>query len=195
VTALDLANLRRLADVYEIERVLRLYCRAIDRGDVELLRSLYHPDATESHGFFEGSGHDFAAFITRTMPVNTTYGVHMVGNAIVDVDEDMAVSECVYSAYYRVKGEKRNLAAFFGPSYATAAEAAGRLDVEHEYVSGGRYLDRFERRDDIWRISARAVTSEWSQCAPISSVTEGIGHPFALQARRDASDPVYVNVL
>lgn len=40
--------------------------------------------------------------------------------------------------------------------------AAGtRPDLRHT-LEGGRYVDRFEHRDDAWRISARRLVVEWT---------------------------------
>lgn len=44
-----LETLMACADRAAIENVLGTYCRAIDRLDLELLRSVYHPDAVDDH--------------------------------------------------------------------------------------------------------------------------------------------------
>ncbi len=50
------AALRLMLDKQEIHEVMMRYCRAIDRMDEELLRSVYHPDAIDNHGLFNGAG-------------------------------------------------------------------------------------------------------------------------------------------
>ena len=52
-----------LMDKWEIEKVLARYCRAIDRTDMELLKSVYHPDGIDNHGVFTGNAMEFAEFI------------------------------------------------------------------------------------------------------------------------------------
>ena len=47
-------DVRKLLDKQEIYEVLCRYCRALDRGDEKLLRSVYHPDAIDHHGIFDG---------------------------------------------------------------------------------------------------------------------------------------------
>ena len=42
----------------EITDVLHRYCRAVDRRDPDLLRSVYHPDATDDHGVYAGRSTD-----------------------------------------------------------------------------------------------------------------------------------------
>ena len=39
-----------------LQQLVNAYCRAVDRADYEALRSLYHPDATDSHGSFSTGG-------------------------------------------------------------------------------------------------------------------------------------------
>jgi hypothetical protein len=34
----------------ELAQLVTAYCRAVDRADYDTLRSLYHPQATDSHG-------------------------------------------------------------------------------------------------------------------------------------------------
>lgn len=178
-------------DRQEIERVLRTYCRAIDRLDLELLKSVYHPDATDAHGSFDGNAHEFAEFMIARISAITTYGFHTITNSIIDIDGDQAVSESSYYGYHRVPGGLKAISAYFGESYAADAQRDGTIDQEHEYICGGRYLDRFERREGVWRIAKRVITNEWSQCQPTSHVLEGSRADYNLPGARDRSDPVY----
>src|SRR5438128_5339724 len=41
-------KLRDLIDKAEIREVIERYCRAFDRADADLLRTVYHPDAIDS---------------------------------------------------------------------------------------------------------------------------------------------------
>lgn len=188
----DLERRLQLAlDRQEIERVLYTYCRAIDRLDLELLRSVYHPDAIDYHGSFEGNAHEFAEFIIDRIRRQTTYGFHTVTNPIIEIDGDRAICESAYMGYHRVPGGWESVSAFFGEAYATEAEREGTLDQEHEYLCGGRYLDRFERRDGVWRIWRRRITNEWNQCRPSTHLLDGGRKHYDLPGARDRTDPVY----
>jgi hypothetical protein len=48
-------DLQVLVAEAEIGRVIARYCRAIDRMDEGLLRSCYHPGATDEHGVVPGT--------------------------------------------------------------------------------------------------------------------------------------------
>jgi hypothetical protein len=54
--------------------------------------------------------------------------------------------------------------------------------------SWGRYVDRFERREDEWRVARRVVTLEGSSA---SLAIGGIRNGAANWGRRDRSDPLY----
>ena len=43
------------------------------------------------------------------------------------------------------------------------ADADGAL---MQAINGTRYIDRFERRDDVWRIAERRNLSVWNHVAP-----------------------------
>ena len=55
---------------------------------------------------------------------------------------------------------------------------------------GGRYLDRLERRDGVWRISLRRCTIEWAHNADGSFVGSGAFQGF-LKGTWDTSDLSY----
>ena len=60
-----------------------------------------------------------------------------------------------------------------GESVATPAPVASGggvvvADAPTVRLGGGRYIDRLERRDSVWRIAVRQATIEW-RCGPAST--------------------------
>jgi hypothetical protein len=53
---------------------------------------------------------------------------------------------------------------------------------------GGRYVDRFERRDGEWKIADRVVVHEWSTLEPLTAAFPG---QRFVQGRRDGDDVSY----
>ena len=126
-----------------VELVYRL-ARAIDRCDETLLRSLFHPDATDDHGVFHGTAAGFADWV---MPVlrGMKRTQHCIANVLIEVSGDMA----------------------FGESYFTAHHALPNPEGPDTYmVAAGRYLDRFERRNGQWRFAHRQACYDWNAQAP-----------------------------
>jgi hypothetical protein len=189
-------KLQAVIDRQEIEQILKLYCRAIDRVDVALLKSIYHPDATDDHGAFSGNAHEFADYITTSMRASIIDGMHTVTHCTIDVDGNFATSEAYYWAYQLVPGGAENVRAFFGDTYADAQEAAGTTAQNHDYYCGGRYIDLFEKRAGVWKILRRKITNEWNDIRPNARITaEGHVAHFNLPGRRDRQDPVYLNTV
>jgi hypothetical protein len=188
------SRLKLALDRQEIEHVLKLYCRAIDRCDMELLKSIYHPDGTDDHGSFSGNAMEFAEFIIPALRAGITDGMHTVTHCTIDVDGDFATSESYYWAYQRAHGGEEAVTAFFGPDYAARCKAEGTLDACHDYYCGGRYIDLFERRGGEWKILRRKITNEWNDIRPSTRITDQGGvAAFNLPGSRDRTDPVYLN--
>jgi hypothetical protein len=152
----------------EIHSVLMRYCRAVDRGDVELLRSVYHAGATDHHGTFHGPGHDFAPYIVSKMDPVDLEGQHHITNILIDLDGDSAKVESYFLAVHPyLDGEQRSVLGLIG----------------------GRYLDDFARIDQRWAIAERRVVLDWSRERLDGPEWPGaIAYPQA--ARRDA-DPSF----
>ena len=138
------AELRRQKDKDEIRDVLYTYCRGIDRLDEALVRSVYHPGASDDHGPFSGTAEEFAAWVIPVLQRDFSATMHTLGNILIELDGDAAHVESYFHAYHRVP------------------RPAGDRDL----LVGGRYLDRFERRAGVWKISARTVVLEWSRSEP-----------------------------
>jgi hypothetical protein len=123
-----------LLDERAIHELLTRYSRGVDRCDEELLRSCYHPDATDDHGWYKGLGTDFAREVVARHK-GGPHTQHAISNVRLDVRGDVA----------------------YGETYVTLRTTG----PDGELVSGfGRYIDRFERRGGEWRIADRKVTLE-----------------------------------
>jgi len=150
-----------------IRQVVLRYCRGIDRMDRELVRSCYHPDATDSHGTFSGGVEEFLTWVWRILD-RYTLTMHYVANQLVEAHgSDRARCESYGMAVHRTDG----------------GEARGNL------TTGFRFVDDFERRGGEWRIVRRLATTEWVRVeheADRWPIPAGM-----LTGRRDRSDPVY----
>jgi hypothetical protein len=152
----------------EIHSVLMRYCRAVDRGDVELLRSVYHDQALDHHGGFHGLGYDFAPYIVSKMDAVDLNGQHHITNVLIELDGDTAKVESYFFAVHPyLQDEER---AVLG-------------------LIGGRYLDDFARIDQRWAIARREVILDWSRERLDGTDWPGaVAYPKA--ARRD-DDPSF----
>jgi hypothetical protein len=84
----------------EIHDVLMRYCRAVDRLDEELLRSVYFPDAWDDHGLFSGTRDDLIAWVIPFLRDNFTTSIHAIHNLLIEVNGDAAFSEAYFTGYY-----------------------------------------------------------------------------------------------
>jgi len=126
----------------EIQDLLVRYCRGIDRADVGLVKSVYHPGATDNHGVFNGDAADFAEFAVTLLKSAYHCTQHQLSNMIIDVDGDTACAETYFVAYHAYRDNDSG--------------------IDRLALFGGRYADRLEKRDGCWGIVARTVIHDWS---------------------------------
>lgn len=160
-------------DQDEIRDCLTRYCRGMDRWDRELAKSAYHDDAVDDHVGFAGPVDEFFdwAFGYHSGQVRHQ---HFISNISIDLDGDVAHTE----TYYLFVG--------------TPIEEGAPLTV-----TGGRYVDRFERRDGRWAIAARACLPEWMTELP-SLMGSAAAMAFVAQTgtvARDTTDSSYARPL
>ncbi len=135
----------------EIRSVLALYCRGIDRVDLELVRACFHPDATDDHGRYQGGVDGLIDWLAPTL-ARFDRTMHFLGTCNIEVRGDVAAVETYAVAYHR------------------GTNPAGLLA---DHVIGLRYLDRFERRAAApgdaaaWRIAQRTCALEWRRDDPV----------------------------
>jgi hypothetical protein len=82
-----------LVDKQSIYDVVVRYCRGVDRCDEELIRPVYHDGSFDNHGYWRGSGADFAPFVTNRLMTADSATTHSITNALIEVDGDTATSE------------------------------------------------------------------------------------------------------
>ncbi|MFO0449299.1 MAG: nuclear transport factor 2 family protein [Pseudomonadota bacterium] len=183
-------ELREVIDRQKIYDVLTRYCRALDRCDVELMKTVYWEDGFDDHGVFEGNAQEFAEFIVREIQRWFEVTMHSISNVHMELDGDVAHTESYLIAYHRVKGDAQKLADVFGSTYLRRFADGDR--IPHDFVFGGRYVDRLEKRGGVWRIAKRTVVMDWNLNQPTSSLwDEGMFAVLKTYGTRDRSDPVY----
>jgi hypothetical protein len=164
----DQRAIQELLDRQAITDVLHRYCRGCDRADEAALRACFHPDSTHRHGGFEGISQDF---VTLAMGIVRPLRAckHQLGNVMIALHGHSATSECHYLAYQRMP----------------------RTDgTEEDFFTGGRYLDRFERRDGVWRIVRRVGLIDFERFMPPADRTLWEG-PAARRGGKYPDDPLY----
>lgn len=183
---------QEVADRQAIERVLRRYCRGVDRADVETLKSVFHSDAVNEDRGSVTNAHEWVAHVIPTLQAMFAGTMHHITNFDIQLDGDRAVAECYYIAYHELRRDEALLRAFAGDSYVERMRAAGRLDGGHEYIGKGRYFFRFERRDGEWRMTLRIATFEFNELRPMVVGDPGSGlDQMPRRERRGREDPVF----
>jgi ketosteroid isomerase-like protein len=154
-----------LIDRQAIAEVVHRYCRAVDRGDLELLKTVYHPDARDERNGAITLGEGIASAILDPVMSGMLSTNHHIGTQTITVEGNSAAAES-YSTGNHILKDGRRLRSLV------------------------RYIDRFERREGEWRIVRRQMILENSEVAPALEAMEGVP-PTA--ARRDSGDPSYAN--
>jgi hypothetical protein len=162
------ARIDLLLDRQDILDCLTRFSRGIDRFDRALFLSAFHPDAVIAAGEFVGGPIDLYDWASSLHAQGQVATQHDLLNHSCDIDADTAHAE----TYYLFAARNRD---------------------ETNWIAGGRYLDRLDRRDGIWRIAMRTTTIEWSGMVPTMPIPfaevpgiDGNGTPS-----RDTADPSY----
>jgi hypothetical protein len=153
----------------QITDVLYSYARGWDRRDEALIRSCFWPDSTHQHGAFNGKSQDFVTAGWKA--TSTLKGCsHLIANPLVAIQGDKAISECQFLSHHR-RDKKTG-------------------DGEEYWYLKGRYLDRFERRDGVWKIAHRRGLHDWSQTLAPTDEYIAKAAPDAM-SRWKPDDPLY----
>jgi hypothetical protein len=139
--------LAKLTDRQEILDCLTRYSRGLDRHDEGLIASAFHEDALDHHGDFVGDRDELAVWGNALHAHSFDAHQHFLTTHTADIDGDTAHTETYWLAVLRRKESGRSV------------------------MIGGRYVDRLERRDGVWKIVVRRTVME--------SIAEGERPEFA----------------
>ena len=170
-------NVRTLLDREEITEVLHRASRGVDRGDLDMMESCFHPDALDYRGVVNGP-----AANAREALRNITLAVtqHVTTNISIELDGDIANVESYVTAFHHID------------------PAPGC--PERDELLRARYVDRFERRDGAWKIACRITVWDWSGMwlSPqtwFQSMAEAGAETKFIYGRRDRQDAYYTRSL
>ena len=160
-------TLDQLLAKQEITDLVGRYMTGLVRLDRDLLRSTFHDDANTDYGFFQGGPDAFVDMAYNAL-CDHLANHHMIGQVNIEVEGEVAFGEVYFQAFHRivVEGEERDL-----------------------FISG-RYIDRYEKRDDEWKIAFRSEVNDWSRNDP---ATDGYfaQTPDGLRGARFPDDALY----
>lgn len=174
----DAARLQSLLDKQDIVELVYRMARAVDRCDAALMESLFHPDATDDHGMFQGTAKAFVPWVMEVL-ASMKATQHLIGNVLIELDGDRASAETYFVAHHVIAADQGGI---------FLAAKAGEPD--QFMVAGGRYLDRFEKRDGAWKFSHRHAIYDWNAEGPSTDKWDRDalqGWIFGQRGRDDAS--------
>lgn len=162
-------RIQELLDKQSIYEVLITYCRGVDRCDEAAVRSVYHEDSYDDHGYWKGNGIDFAKFVVNRLKAANSATVHSIANAMIKVEGDKAWSE----------------------SQVVATLVRKDTSPTQADVMGARYLDTLSRRSGIWRIDRRTLVLDWYKTETWTENCPPVPLENFSKGKRYPEDPLY----
>jgi SnoaL-like domain len=160
--------LRQLLDKQEITEVLYYYARGVDRSDREALGRVYWPDADDDHIVFRGAGEALIDYLHTAVRGMRT--AHRVTNVLIEFDgATSARVESYVWAYHNMVVD---------------------VGIREDVIFGGRYLDRFEQRQNQWRVASRRLVMDYFQHFP-AATRLGVFGSLDVNGARYPDDPLY----
>ena len=169
------ASVQRLIDRSELEELSGTYMRGLDRRDPDLLRAVFHPDATTHYGAFRGDPEEFVAMAMGALSTHEA-NQHILGQINLWFAADVAGDPV-----RRASGE-----VYFQAFHRVVQGGGERSDV---FICG-RYVDRYECRDGEWRMTHRTEVVDWARTEP--TLDDYLpSRPEVVTGRQDRSDLSY----
>ena len=164
-------ELRALADRQAITAALYTYCRAVDRVDRELGYAIWHEDARVDYGpaIYAGPARGLIDHICDSHLKGLSHS-HQLTNILIAIDGDAAASEAYVNSAMRMR------------------DGDALLQVN----TRGRYLDRWLRCEDGWKITRRLFLCDLSEAR---AVREGPLPQTGAMGAGDASHAVFAGAI
>ena len=134
----------------EIRNLIHGYCRAIDEKDWDTVRGSFMEDAIIYHGPFMGSVDEFMGFVVDVLAKMLVIN-HSVGSIMIKIAGNKAEMHSAFTAFHTISGEVEEL---------VTIKTYGK-DVD--WLVGGKYIDKLEKRAGVWRIIERKGSNDWSK--------------------------------
>lgn len=148
----------RLEDRAAITDVIAAYAHAIDRRRWGMMDHLFHDDARFQFGDVEG---DWRGFVEQARAIIDPCLVtqHQLGQIQFGFDgETTCHTETYMTAMHTI------------PAGYQIAEVFPDRGAIYSAVIAGRYVDRFEKRDNEWRIARRTGLYDWREFREVEGV-------------------------
>jgi hypothetical protein len=162
-------KLEELSDRAEIHDVLMQYSRGLDRLDMDLVRAAFHENAWVEfpEDVYVGPAQGFCDFLAKEMTLFVRTR-HCLGNILIELDGDVAHVETYLTADHEATSYHKWAGAFV--------------------TLWARYIDRFEKRDNVWKIARRTLLIDWMR--KDDSADGWFKLPESQLGRRNGTDPV-----
>ncbi|MEM9033888.1 MAG: nuclear transport factor 2 family protein [Actinomycetota bacterium] len=136
-----------------VDQALATYCRGVDRLDPAIIAEPFHDDALLID--YAPDPVPIGAFAERVVVSlgDRFYATqHRVSNLSVDLLDDGAAR---------------------AEAYVLAFHAEDAKEGRRLHTFNGRYIDRYEERGGVWKISRRHLRVDWSSVTPIDQPMGG----------------------
>ena len=161
-------RIQKMCDRQDIQDCLTRFSRGVDRFDREVFLSAFHVDAEISAGSFVGGPEPLYDWASKMHEQGQVATQHLLLNHSCDIKANIAHTE----TYYLFVGRNKD---------------------DSNWIAGGRYIDRFERRSGTWKIAFRTNVIEWSGVVPTMEIPFGDVTDLIMNglASRNQNDPSY----
>lgn len=139
---------QEILDREAIRDCLMRYARGVDRFDRATILSAFHPDFVDEHGKFVGTREEFVDWALDQHSKTHLSTQHFLMNHRCELAGDVAHTE----SYFMFVGMNRQ--------------------GKPLQMNGGRYVDRFEKRDGTWAIAYRELLRDWANLDEIPDMSD-----------------------
>jgi len=136
-----------------IRNVIYRYCIAIDGRDWDGVRACFAPDATVSHGAYNGPADKFLGFAINILE-QMTETVHLLGGIAIEFEDGLAKTNAPFTSFHHIPGKYDKV----GPVVTDG--------VDTDWISAGRYRDTLQCFDGEWKIINRQAYNDWTRRQP-----------------------------